>query len=212
VKDRVARLGLFLALAVVVTGAIALRVLGEGERELAKSDAALAAHDLASATVHARRAAASYVPFAEHVPRAYERLRNIAADAERRGDNDDALFAWRSMRAAAIASRWLVVPYPKERREADAAVVRLSVEARESTGGANRPASAQSARRVAAALIVDEGPSRLAGVLMLGGLGCAVAGGIAITGARRVAWPGVGVSALLLAVGVVGWTVGWLLG
>jgi hypothetical protein len=204
-----------------VMGAVAWRVVSEGRRELAAGEAAFASGDLASATVRARRAAGAYVPLAEHVPRAYERLRVIATEAERRGDIEAALFAWRAVRSAAIGSRWLVFPHARERREADAAIARLSAAFRDAGGGPGRATAAQSGRRLAAALAVDEGPSRMGSLLVLGGLACIVGGGIWLT--RR--WPVghgsetashgrriVGAPAVLVVAGFVGWLVGWLLG
>jgi hypothetical protein len=207
----------------LVMAAVAWRVVSEGHSELGESEAAYAGGDLASATVHARRAAAAYVPFAAHVPRAYERLRSLAAEAERRGDHEAALFAWRAVRSAAISSRWLVIPFPQERRDADAAIVRLSTAVRDAAP--SRTPSAPGTRRLAAALAADEGPPRAAGLLMLGGLACFVAGGVWITGspeevkadtlARRVTQVlsrARGAPIVLLVAGIVGWVAGWLWG
>src|SRR5262249_25311969 len=90
--------------AAVLLGAAAFRVVREGRPELAASEAAWAAGDLLAATVHARAAARAYVPFAPHVPLAYQRLRAVAQDCEARGDVESALFAWRAIRTAAIGS------------------------------------------------------------------------------------------------------------
>jgi hypothetical protein len=213
----VARAALSVAAAALVLGAIALRVIAEGRAELRAGEAAYAEGDFAASAVHARRAAVAYVPFAAHMGSAYERLRTLAREAEARGDHDAALFAWRAMRSAAIASRWFVAPRGAERREADGAIARLSAATREPSGAPYRSAGAQSVRRLNQILASDEGPSTLGGLLLLGGFACFIAGGVWITrsrvqndGATALAVPRPPV--FLIALGIIGWCVGWLLG
>lgn len=58
-----------------------------------------------------RRAAHLYVPGSPFVARAYEALESFARENETRGQNDRALAAWRAIRASALATRWVVIPY-----------------------------------------------------------------------------------------------------
>lgn len=106
-------------------GFLSARVLIEGERELRISDSRFAAEDFQDAIVHARRSAAWYLPGAPHVPAAYARLNKIAQNAESRGDVVTALLAWRSVRSAAISSRFLVIPRQDQLQLANASIARL---------------------------------------------------------------------------------------
>jgi len=127
-------LGWCLAGVVVFVGGAALRVVSEGQAELAASDAAWRAGDTLGATVHARASARAYAPFAAHVARAYRRLHAIAENSEGKGEAEAALFAWRSIRASAIGSRSLVNSHDREREAADTAIARLSAAARPGSG------------------------------------------------------------------------------
>jgi hypothetical protein len=127
----------FAGVAVFIGGATA-RVVSEGRAELAASEAAWRAGDLAAATEHARTSARAYAPLAGHVARAYRRLHAIAENSEDKGDLEGALFAWRSIRAAAIGSRSVFTSHDRERQEADAAIARLST--RPTSGSRSSPA------------------------------------------------------------------------
>ena len=113
----------------IVTGAlvaaVSARVVIAGEREIALSTAALRAGDPHDAALHARRAAGFYAPGAPHVRVAYDRLLALATKAEARGDRDLALFAWQSIRTAALETRWLVTPHAADLDRANAAIARL---------------------------------------------------------------------------------------
>ena len=114
------------AMVLFVVAAAAVRIASEGRTELAASDEALGRGDVLGATVHARTAARAYLPFAPHVALAYSRLRSIARDEEGKGDLGAALFAWRSIRAAAIGSRSPWIAHDRERQSAETAIARLA--------------------------------------------------------------------------------------
>ena len=99
-----------LALIGFVLGVIVVRVVTSARAELAEADALHAAHDRDGAIVHYRRAARWYAPGSPYHLRALERLTRIAADAERAGDRERALTAYRSVRGAIMATRSLYIP------------------------------------------------------------------------------------------------------
>ncbi len=114
----VSALVLFLAVAT-------LRAVLDGEREIAKSDAAFDANDLHGSIQHARRAASAYAPGAPHVERGYARLLAIARGAEAAGQADIALLAWQAERAAVLESASLLRPFPERLEEANRNLARL---------------------------------------------------------------------------------------
>ncbi|MDP3278717.1 MAG: hypothetical protein Q8Q09_26235 [Deltaproteobacteria bacterium] len=93
---------------VVIT--VTSRALIEGHRELARGEQALAQGATSDAIRALRRSAHWYLPFSPFTRRAYEQLEHIATTAEGQGRNDQALSAWRAIRASALATRWLIVP------------------------------------------------------------------------------------------------------
>jgi hypothetical protein len=127
---------------VVAIGLCAMiaRAVLAGETELARSTAALDARDPREAVVRARRAAGWHVPAAPHVRAAYQRLRALARGAEEHRDDGLALFAWRSMRAAAVETRGLFVSNGGAIAEADREIARLVAKA--PRGEAPDPAAA----------------------------------------------------------------------
>lgn len=159
-----ARRLLFVTASVLVLAAVCVgRVLHEGRRSL-DATAQLRESDRGAAIVHARRAASWYVPFAPHVGEAYRELRSMALAAEREGDRETAMLAWRSIRSASMTTRWLVEPHRREREEADAALARLAAEERGSASSELSPRDLE--RMYASALARKEGP-RVGWVLAL---------------------------------------------
>jgi len=97
-------------LMVLACGSILLGVAGASEwsagaRAMRESDLLLAQGKSRQAAVQARRAAEAAVPGSPYPARAYARLEAIAMAAEVEGKADDAAFAWRAMRSAALATR-----------------------------------------------------------------------------------------------------------
>lgn len=120
-----ARLLLVATVVIAAGGAITTRVIIAGEQEIAASTAALKAGDAWEATVRARRAASWYAPGAPHVSVAYERLIALARTAEERKQPDIALFAWRSVRTAALETRWVTAPHAAQLELANREIARL---------------------------------------------------------------------------------------
>jgi hypothetical protein len=171
---------------------LAFRTVQRGEHELVASERAFDAGQVELALEHARRAAAAYVPGAEHVDRAYERLRAIARGAERARDPELARVAWAAVRGAAWESRHIWQPRTAELAEADAELARLA--------GA-LPAASIAAR-----------PSVAWVLALAGGAACAVLGLWWLFGRERSvrpSGPGVRVAALSCLLGAAAW--GWAL-
>jgi hypothetical protein len=102
-------------IAIVVIGSLGLRTVLEGRAALAEGDAALADKRPADAIAAYETAARWYFPAAPHVDEAYDRLRQLA--------NQRSLAAWRSIRAAARATKTLWQPHADDLAAADAAIV-----------------------------------------------------------------------------------------
>jgi len=114
-----------LALAsVVVVGAG--RQLARGERAIAMCDVAIARGDAREAIAQARRAAEAVLPGSPYPGRGYERLEQIARDAEARADAPTAAAAWRAVRAAAMETRAFGSGSGARIAEANAGLVRAA--------------------------------------------------------------------------------------
>jgi len=177
------------AVLLAASALVAFRAVQRGERELGASERAFDAGQVEQALEHARRAAAAYVPGAEHVDRAYERLRAIARGAERARDPELARVAWAAVRGAAWESRHIWQPRAAELREADAELARLT---------AAPPAAAAEAWPPVAFVLA-----------LAGGAASAVLGLWWLLGREHGAREGVRVAALSCLLGVAAW--GWAL-
>ncbi len=119
------RIALALVLLVLALATLTARVVIDGERALALSDAAFDEGDVRTATWHARRAAVLYAPGAPHLDPAYERLEAIATGAEAAGERELAVQAWRAVRGAALETRHAWVPRRLDLERADQNLARL---------------------------------------------------------------------------------------
>ena len=86
------------------------RVLVESRRELHEGQAAVTRGDTSEGIRRLRRAAHWYVPGSPWCSSAYDTLERVASEAEAQGRNEQALSAWRAIRASALATRWLIIP------------------------------------------------------------------------------------------------------
>lgn len=102
---------------------IAGRVVVSARSELAEAEQLLAAKDREAAVVHFRRAARWYAPFSPFHVRALERLGELGQAAERAGEVELALSAYRALRGAILATRSTYVP---ERARLEAANRRIA--------------------------------------------------------------------------------------
>ncbi|MEM9875610.1 MAG: hypothetical protein AAF928_11990 [Myxococcota bacterium] len=197
-----------LSVGLTVLGLATARVIVEGERELARSNAALAAREPLDAIVHARRAAGWYAPGAPHVSVAYDRLLALAEAAEASRRPELALLAWRSIRQASSTTRWVVAPHRAQRQRAEREIARLS---------ALQPRQAAPDEEVLAARLAEltHRPSRRHpawSVALVASFALAAAG--FAVGSRRVAgaggrldWRAARGGLVLTALGAAGWLV-----
>jgi hypothetical protein len=201
-------------LAGVLTLALATaRALASGAAEMQHSDRAFNQGDLELATLHARRAATSYVPGAPHVQAAYDRLAAIAQGSEAAGQPQMAVQAWRAVRGAALETRHVSTPRAAELERANDNLARL--QAQQVATGAPPSRAALRARyaRAHAGLSAEQGAgaawvvAQLLGfALAMAGLGWFAARGISRDG--QIAFGAGRFGLLLAALGVVCWTVG----
>jgi hypothetical protein len=102
-------IGYALCAALVLLSA-STRALVESSREFEAANSAASRGDTSDSIRRLRRAAHWYVPGSPYCAAAYEKLERIATEAEAQGRAEQALSAWRAIRASALATRWLIVP------------------------------------------------------------------------------------------------------
>lgn len=101
------------------------RVLVEGRAALREGQTAVAHGDFDNGVRALRRAAHWYAPGSAYCSKAYEDLEGLARDREAHGQNDQALTAWRAIRASALATRWWVTPQSARLHRANQRIARL---------------------------------------------------------------------------------------
>jgi hypothetical protein len=191
-----------LILGVVALGAMTFRAISEGNEELEASDRAFHRGNLTDAVLHARRAATAYAPGAPHTRSALERLRAVAVGSEAAGDPETAKLAWGAVRAAALETRHVTIPYATELREANERLERLAA----------RPSSPSEPARHAKALESVPGPSAWASALLVSGFVMAVLGLLfvaarGLTRDGRLVWPKLGYGLGVFAAGALLWAI-----
>lgn len=105
------RAGRWLGIAGVGLAVLVVRVVVASHQELGQAESLAGGGDVDAAIVHYRRAARWYAPGNPYATDALEALARVGRAAERAGDRERALFAWRSVRAAIMASRSFYVPH-----------------------------------------------------------------------------------------------------
>jgi hypothetical protein len=188
-------------------GALALRVVLEGQRALEHGDAAAAHGDVREAIASWESCARWYLPGAPHVDAAYDRLIGLAA-----ADPPHALAAWRAVRSAAIATTSLWPPHPADLAAANAAIASLSAD---DPSGAKALGPERAARLAWHQTLLGR-PARpapaLAALAIAGiagwlvGIGLLVGRGVDDAG-RLVRRPAA-IAAALIVAGVVAWALG----
>jgi hypothetical protein len=204
VLQRVSLLAFFL---VLFAAALTLRVVLEGQSELAASDAAFDRGELLPSLGHARRSATLYAPGAPHVARAYERLIAIATGAEAAGQGRVAFLAWQAVRSAALESRHVWLPRQADLDRANRNLARLEAVAR-APGDADLSKTQVSALN---RLVADDAPAPawiavlgFGFLLALAGLGMCAFRGLEPSGKLSFSRARLGV--LLFAIGAACWT------
>lgn len=90
-----------------------------------RSDQAFHDGDLRAAIFHARKAALSFIPGADHVQQAYERLEAIGRGAEAQGDEELARIAWEALRVAVLQTNYPGRPSTAAYERAEESLERL---------------------------------------------------------------------------------------
>lgn len=156
------------AIAVAIAGVAAIRMVWLGRAALADGDAARKRGDVAAAIDAWRAAARDYLPFAPHVDAAYDRLATTARDAEKTGDADTALAAWRAIRTASRATSGISTPHADLAAEADQRIAALMAGDPDGSLVAGETVEARTAWH-AARLAPVPGPGL--GMILIAGLG-----------------------------------------
>jgi hypothetical protein len=169
-----------LLIAAVLFGAFAFRVVTSAAAELREGDAQRARGELESAVVHYRRAARWYAPGSPYHVAALARLGAIGATAERGGDVELALSAYRAIRAAIMSTRSFYLPEPERLRAANARIASLMAGQPPPPMDAGK--SREQLRREHLALLeADPGPKLFWTLLLLFGFLAWVGGAFAFT-------------------------------
>jgi hypothetical protein len=169
------------ALAALVFVAAWIARVSEGRRAIQGSDAAFARGDRVEAIVLARAAAEARCPSCSAPQTGCLRLERIAKDAEARGDDANAVAAWRAIRSATLASVVLDTS-AAQRERADAEIARLEHRidaAAAALGGAPSPAASE--ERLRASLTASTIPSAAVFALL------SIGGAAFLLGATRFA-------------------------
>ena len=195
----------------VLFAAVSARVVFSGEREIAASTAALRSGDPHEAVFHARRAAGYYAPGAPHVRVAYDRLVALATKAEQVGDRATALYAWQSVRSAALETRWIVTPHAADLDRANTNIARLQA-TQERTPDMRVEPTAVLEREALASLTRDESPHIPWVIALVAGflawtLGAALTLRRAVTTTGQLLWTKARLPVALTALGVALWLV-----
>jgi hypothetical protein len=164
----------------VLLGAFSVRVVTSAIAELRAGDDYRAHGQLEAAVVHYRRAARWYAPGSPYHVEALGHLGAIGADAERRGDSELALSAYRAVRAAIMSTRSLYVPERARLEAADERIASLMADLPAPPMDAGKSREQLRAEHLAL-LRADPGPSVLWSVVLLFGFLAWVSGAFAFS-------------------------------
>jgi hypothetical protein len=195
---------MLVVLSVVLASVLAFDIISRGELEMEQSDRSFHGGDLVASLVHARRAAALYVPGAPHVKAAHDRLIAIAQGSESTGRTDIARRAWGAVRASALETQSFGARRDLEMADYRLAVLGISKEGLSSGSGTSQPASVE-------ALPGPVGPRWPWTAVLVAGLLATVAGLAAmarwgIDSAGHLRWRRAGWALFLFIAGVACWT------
>jgi len=109
----------------VVLAVLAVRVVTASESELQHARVLHDRGDIDAAIVHYRRAARWYAPGNPWGTEALAALETLGDEAERTGESERALAAFRAIRAAIMGSRSFYIPYPDRLERANGRIADL---------------------------------------------------------------------------------------
>ncbi len=128
-----------LAVLGVLFAVLAVRVVTGSRAELRRGEQLLAQRDPDAAILALRRAARAYAPGNPYGVEALERLWSVGAEAERAGDTERALAAYRAIHGAVMSTRSFFVPQRELLERADQRIAALTARAaRDEPGGPSR--------------------------------------------------------------------------
>ena len=167
-------------LSAVLLGAFAVRVVTSAAAELRAGDAYRVHGQLEAALVHYRRAARWYAPGSPYHVQALSKLGAIGAQAERDGDSELALSAYRAIRAAIMSTRSFYIPERARLVAADERIATLMAAQPAPPMDAGKSRAQLRAEHLAL-LSEDPGPSVLWSIVLLIGFAAWVFGAFAFT-------------------------------
>lgn len=184
------------AVLVAATAALWTTQAQQGTRELARAEAAHRRGDVRLAIEHARAAAFARCPGCRAPDGARTLLERIAVDAEKKGDDESAIAAWRAVRAGELSRR----SPGAARGRAEAELARLLHRREAATATPGTPAPAAAAEASLRAVHAAE-PSRAGARLLLAGAAIVWLGSLrsVVRGGRLGAAAVVGITAVGVA-------------
>jgi len=193
-------------------GVVVTRAMWEGRSALHDGDDAAARGDIHAAIAKWRRAARWYVPLAPHVGDAYDRLETAARTAERAGDIDTALSAWRGIRGSILATRSFYTPESDRLEPANRNIARLMAHVEGNTVDAGSTEAQRQAFHYAL-LERDESPSVFWAVVALLGFALWIGGAFGfalrvVSEEDRLVRRAAALFGAAVAIGLVIWLVG----
>lgn len=193
-------------------GVVVTRAVWEGRGALAEGDAAFERGDTGEAIRRWRRAARWYVPLGPHVGRAYDRMEDVARQAEAQGDTGTALAAWRGVRGSILATRSFYVPHEHRLDPANQRIAALMAQIEGSAADPGKT-EAQRAEWHYTLLARDLSPSVLWSVIAILGLALWLGGGFlfalrGVTADDRLVPRTAAYAGLLIALGLIVWMLG----
>ncbi len=112
-------------IALALLGVLAGRVLVSARAELDRAQGLAFEGDVEGAIVHYRRAARWYAPLSPYHREALDKLMAIGAGAERQGETERALSAYRAVRSAIMSARSFYTPEREKLDRADRRIAAL---------------------------------------------------------------------------------------
>ncbi|MFH1130813.1 MAG: hypothetical protein V1754_05720 [Pseudomonadota bacterium] len=122
------RIGIFvIAGFFLVLASLTARMLLGARTQLMNAKLASSQGDVEAAILHLRRAMAFYLPGNPWVSTAHEHLLKIARQAEKKGQPELALNAWRQLRSAILSLRGITTPFSESLPEINGRIATLAV-------------------------------------------------------------------------------------
>jgi len=199
-------------IAALCLGVVVTRAVWEGRNALDRASAELERGELVEAITWYRRAARWYVPLAPHVGRAYDRLEQIAQQAERNDDVDTALAAWRGVRSSIKATRSFYTPQSHRLDPANRRIAALMARVEDPALDPGKTEE-QRAQWHYQLLDRDEAPSVLWSIIALLGFGAWLGGGVlfamrGVSAEDKLDGRTAATAGLIVAAGLIVWMIG----